>query len=317
MNSAWESPSMPGLSYMWTDACGGTFLKQLYLPLHSNCPLALPPFMESKTIYHHKVHTWLDSCPNQWPPYFSWRFRHSKQKMLRKSFLKKAKQVHPKHTHQKRQSCHLNVCPKFTAKRGKRQAQPSSYPYLGPWCLEPCLCWCSPKSPALASWSFAATVCPQMHGGFTSAPSPPSPKTKMPRPTIVDRNYIWAFLNPRQCGEKIGHGKVCCKKKIRWNKGVSVHSVSFPPYGIGQFSTISWIISGWFEILIQGGQKFNSVGKLNSIGKCSIQSSSVGTSGNCFAPFVVFLVAGPSVLFGMPRRVFRPLYNFVAAFFAI
>ena len=23
-----------------------------------------------KTIYHHNVHTWLDSCPNQWPPYF-------------------------------------------------------------------------------------------------------------------------------------------------------------------------------------------------------------------------------------------------------
>ena len=118
-----------------------------------------------------------------------------------------------------------------------------------------------------------------MHGGFTSAPSPPSPKTKMPRPTIVDRNYIWAFLNLRQCGEKIGHGKVCCKKKIRWNKGVSVHSVSFPPYGIGQFSTISWIISGWFEILIQGGQKFNSVGKLNLIGKGKYNQVHLGPVG--------------------------------------
>ena len=221
--------------------------------------------------------------------------------MLRKSFLKKAKQVHPKHTHQKRQSCHLNVCPKFTAKRGKRQAQPSSYPYLGPWCLEPCLCWCSPKSPALASWSFAATVCPQMHGGFTSAPSPPSPKTKMPRPTIVDRNYFWAFLDPRQCVEKIGHGKVCCKKKIRWNKGylftVSffLHTVldNFPPF-LGSFLERfgSWYIGAiahlWFEILIQGGQKFNSVGKLNSIGKWSIQSSSVGTSGNVVCTFCCF-----------------------------
>ena len=91
-----------------------------------------------------------------------------------------------------------------------------------------------------------------MHGGFTSAPSPPSPKTKMPRPKIVDRNYIWAFLNLRQCGEKIGHGKVCCKKKIRWNKAylftvsLFLHTVldNFPPF-LGSFLVG---LKFWFKV---------------------------------------------------------------------
>ena len=117
--------------------------------------------------------------------------------------------------------------------------------------------------------------------------------------TTISKNKNAAADN---CGQKLYLGlsepkavrrknrtrKSMLQKKDTVKQSVSVHSVSFPPYGIGQFSTISWIISGWFEILIQGGQKFNSVGKLNSIGKWSIQSSSVGTSGKCCLHLLLF-----------------------------
>ena len=46
-----------------------------------------------------------------------------------------------------------------------------------------------------------------------------------------------------------------------------------------RFGPFIWYIGAivhlWFEILIQCGQKFNSVGKFNSIGKCSIQFAQV------------------------------------------
>ena len=153
-----------------------------------------------------------------------------------------------------------------------------------------------------------------MHGGFTSAPSPPSPKTKMPRPTIVDRNYIWAFLNLRQCGEKIGHGKVCCKTKIRWNKAyrftvsLFLHTVldNFPPF-LGSFLVG---LKFWFKV----DKSSIQLGSSTQSGNGQFNQVQSGPVGNFFAPFVVFLMAGPSVLFGMPRRVFRPLDNFVAAF---
>ena len=66
-----------------------------------------------------------------------------------------------------------------------------------------------------------------------------------------------------------------------------------------------------------------------NVDKSSIQLGNSTQSGNVqfnslksnrdqwefFSPFVVFLAAGPSVLFGMSRRVSRPLNNLVPAFF--